>query len=45
MRPPANVEEGVRIEVEEDGKELAIGKAVDLGQVRLSQGADMVLLG
>ena len=41
---PANVEEAVRVEVEEDGEELTVGKAVESGQVRLSQGADVVLL-
>ena len=41
---PANVEEGVRVEVEEDGKELTVGKAKDPGQVSLSQGADVLLL-
>ena len=41
---PANAEEGVRVKVEEDGKELTVGKAVDPGKVSLSQGADVLLL-
>ena len=42
---PANVEEGVKVEVEEDVEELTVGRAVESGHVRLSQGADVVLLG